>query len=505
MEVAMASDGQVIHADAILAGGSLAGLVAAAVLSRQGYRVIVLEETGHLGSRVGGTQVDGYWIDWGHRDGHGVGDIAFAPVFTRRAAEAVGISAPLRPFVGSCLRVHWLPDQRVTELPMESVVGTSADPVQQVRSLCTCFGVAPDRLEQVTKSILDAMMQLVGISDEEAHALIPARLADWLVRNVSEPEARRVILQQNELVPLGPNESLGRYITHLKTFAGEAGAVVIDHERVGGVQGIVTAFADVVKDNGGQILLNMKPLEVMVGDHEVQGVIALDESSLVHEFRAPIVITDYEGWRLPEFVDPDLLPAGFVEAASDLRQYSVALPSWWAGLSRLPRRRSDGEVEDHASPWQRIFRGRADVKHAYGGWFFTSAFSRNSAPPGKHLLTFWLETFSESGKPGWRSWADARADLDVAIDYLHQYYADLDECVEWSRYQYKTPPSWLSWYLKPAYRHPVKVSTIDGFYVASATAETKGSFLDIECAVGLEAAELAQQERGHLVSDAHGH
>ncbi|BBZ14803.1 hypothetical protein MBRA_49980 (plasmid) [Mycobacterium branderi] len=159
-------------------------------------------------------------------------------------------------------------------------------------------------------------------------------------------------------------------------------------------------------------------------------------------------------------------------------------------------------MEDHASPWQRIFRGRADVKHAYGGWFFTSAFSRNSAPPGKHLLTFWLETFSESGKPGWRSWADARADLDVAIDYLHQYYADLDECVEWSRYQYKTPPSWLSWYLKPAYRHPVKVSTIDGFYVASATAETKGSFLDIECAVGLEAAELAQQERGHLVSDA---
>ncbi|BBZ14806.1 NAD(P)-binding protein [Mycobacterium branderi] len=131
----MASDGQVIHADAILAGGSLAGLVAAAVLSRQGYRVIVLEETGHLGSRVGGTQVDGYWIDWGHRDGHGVGDIAFAPVFTRRAAEAVGISAPLRPFVGSCLRVHWLPDQRVTELPMESVVGTSADPVQQVRSV----------------------------------------------------------------------------------------------------------------------------------------------------------------------------------------------------------------------------------------------------------------------------------------------------------------------------------------------------------------------------------
>lgn len=84
----MTADAEVVHADVILAGGSLAGLVAAAVLSRRGYQVVVLQETGHLGSGVGGRQVDGFWIDWAHRDGHGVGDIAIAPVFTRRAAEA---------------------------------------------------------------------------------------------------------------------------------------------------------------------------------------------------------------------------------------------------------------------------------------------------------------------------------------------------------------------------------------------------------------------------------
>ncbi len=384
----MTPDNGVVEVDVILAGGSLAGLVAAAVLSRRGCRVVVLEESGHLGPRVGGRQVDGYWIDWGHRDGHGVGDIAFAPVFTRRAAEAAGITAPLRPLVGSCLRVHWLPEETVTELPMEAVVGASADPVAQIRELCRCFGVAAHRLEEVAKAVLEAMMELATIDENEAWRLIPQRLDDWLARNVADSEARRVILQQNELVPLGPNESLGRYVSHLKTFASESGAVVVDHERIGGVPGLVTAFADVVEQHGGQILLNRKPLEIVVRDHEVRGVVAIDESSLVQEFHAPIVITDYEGWRVPELVDADLLPAGFTEAADRTRLYQVALPSWWAALHRLPTRRSDRAVEDHASPWHRIFRGTADLKRAYGGWYFTSAFSE-TLPARKtpaHLL-----------------------------------------------------------------------------------------------------------------------
>lgn len=499
--MALNRGGATQHFDAIVAGGSLSGLVAAAVLSRQGYRVVVLEETGHLGSRVGGREMDGYWIDWGHRDGHGVGDIAFAPIFTKRAAEAAGIPAPLRPLAGSCIRTHWLPEQRVAEIPMEAVVGSSADALHQTRELCRCFGVAPERQEEVAKGYLEVVTRLASMDEEEAWRLVPMRLDDWLRRNVPDSEVRRVLLQQNELVPLGPNESLGRYVFHLKTFGAEPEAVVVDDERAGGVQGLVTAFADAVRENGGQIWLNWKPVEIVVRDNEVRGVVALDQSSLVQEFEAPVVITSYEGWRLPEIMDADLLPAGFLDAANNVRQYGVELVSWWAALDRLPRKRSDGKVEDHASPWQRLFRGSGEVKRVYGGWFFPSAFSRRSAPPGKHLLSLWLEPIAESGKAAWGRWEDARSAVDVAIDYLESYYLDLDECIEWSRYQYVTPPAWLSWYLKPVYRHPIKVSTIDGLYVGSASAEGIGSFLDVECAVGLEAAELAHHERGHLVRD----
>jgi hypothetical protein len=165
----------------------------------------------------------------------------------------------------------------------------------------------------------------------------------------------------------------------------------------------------------------------------------------------------------------------------------------------MPTIRDTGQVEDCTTPWHRIFRGRGDVRHIYGGWMFPSAFSRRSAPEGRHLLTLWTEPLAEGGKAGWPRWADAERALETGVEYLAHYYADLEECVEWSRYQYVSRPAWLSWYTRPIYRHPIKISTVSGLYVGSATAEGTGSFLDVECAVGLEAAELADTERGHLV------
>ena len=47
-------------------------------------------------------------------------------------------------------------------------------------------------------------------------------------------------------------------------------------------------------------------------------------------------------------------------------------------------------------------------------------------------------------------------------------------------------------------RHPVKVETIDGLYMASASAEGDGSWIDIEACTALLAVELAEAERGHL-------
>ena len=328
---------------------------------------------------------------------------------------------------------------------------------------------------------------------------MPLTLGEWLDRNRIAPGVRRALLQQMECVPFTPAAltSVGRYALHLKTLRG--GPVIPDDPEAGGMQGLIAPFVRALERSGGELWLGWKPQEITIEGAEVRGVIALDRASLVQRFEAPVVITDYPGWRLPELVDANLIAASWKEAAERTRAYGADAMSLWAGLTRLPVRRSDAKPEDNSSPWQRILYGRDAVRRFHGGFYFPSMLSRASAPPGKHLLGVEIVASGECGR-AWTSFAAAKAALDRNLAYLREYYRDLDDCVEWAHYQYTTPPQYLSWYGKPIARHPVAVSTIDGLYVAASSAEGVGTWVDIEAEAALEAVRLAEQERGHLLS-----
>ncbi len=485
--------------DAVVVGAALGGLASAAILANRGWRVAVVDPLPQIGGRVGAVESEGYWISWGHRDGHGIGDLAFFDVHSSRAAKEAGVELRLRPFMGSCLRVHWLPEGRATELPADTLLPESGDPLDQARQLCRFFGdVGEAEVDTVAREILDVFTRLAAIDDEEAWRLVPVRMGDWLARNVPNPAVRRVILQQFECVPFTPSveTSLGRFILHRRHVQGEP--VVPDDFEVGGMQGIITPFARALESKRGEIWLGWKPLEITIEDGEVRGVVAVDQASLVQVLEAPVVITDYPGWRLPELVPEQLLPSEWLAAARRTERYAADAVCWWAGLRRLPTRREDGRLEDNSSPWQRILLGGDTVRGFHGGFYFPSAFAPRSAPEGEHLLCVEIVASGEEQGRKWRSWSDAQRAIDRNVDYLHQYYSDLEECITWSSYQYVTPPQYLSWYTKPIYRHSVKVSTIGGLYVAASSSEGVGSWLDIECAAALEAVGLAEEERGHL-------
>ncbi len=239
-------------------------------------------------------------------------------------------------------------------------------------------------------------------------------------------------------------------------------------------------------------------MEVTTDNDEVTGIVAVNDGSLVKIFKSPIVIVDWPGWLMTDLIDERLLPRAFMTAARATEEYATESASWWAGLTRLPTIRSTGKMEDLSSPWERLLYGKGSIKRFRGGFFYPSAFSPRSAPPGKHLLC--VEAVGRGNQPGrqWRTWAEAKAVVDSMVGYLHEYYRDLEPCTEWSAYQNTTPPSISTWYTKPVLRHPVKIESIDGLYMASASAEGDGSWIDIEACSALLAVELAETERGHL-------
>jgi phytoene dehydrogenase-like protein len=484
--------------EAIIVGASLGGLASAAILAKRGYKVCVVETLEHPGGRVGALEFNGYWIDFGHRDGHGIGDACFSARYMIEAANAAGIELSVRR-AGTGMRMHRLGLGTFVDMPSDG--GAIADPQVSAAELVQVLTGATDGVDEAAAEFVSTMGKLSSIDEDEAWRLVPMPLGEWLTRNVTHALTRNAILQLVECMYPSPaeNTSVGRYILFMR-HANREGAIYPDDNEAGGMQGVIAPWVRAIEKNGGELWLGWKPVEIVVESRKVRGIVALDEHSFVEVIEAPVVITDYHGWDLSTLVDEDLLPEGFVDTARRLQRYGADFVSWWAGLSKLPTRRVDGQVEDMPG-WHRVLYGDQAVKRYHGGFHFTSAYSARAAPPGKHLLNIAFPHWGEGDGRRWRRWSDAKFAIDRTIDYLRtSYYVDLEECIEWNRYQWESAPQILTWCLKPVYRHPVKVATIEGLYLASSTTEGLGTYVDIECAAALEAVYLIETEMGHLRS-----
>src|SRR5262249_55902535 len=162
-----------------------------------------------------------------------------------------------------------------------------------------------------------------------------------------------------------------------------------------------------------------------------------DCANLVREVRAPIVISTYPVWENFDLIDARRFSPDFVAAAEELKRYRADLVGWQAGLRRVPTVRATARCDDHAG-WNRFLLGPEGQRSYGGGYRIPSLTSRRAAPPGKHLLSCVLARFFDGGTTAGPSWTAARAHLDMAIAYLRRYYADHDDSIEWSAYQYVT-------------------------------------------------------------------
>jgi phytoene dehydrogenase-like protein len=482
--------------DAVIVGASLGGLTSAALLARRGFRVALIDTLEQPGGRCGSVEYEGYQIAFGHRDGHGVGDNVFGlPLHFFAAARAAGAEVHSQRLAGG-MRLHRLPARTSADLHLGGRPGV--DRLSGARETVEVLTGHDDVSDETARAYLDAMRQLRSVSEDDQQGLLLVTLGAWLDHHVDDPVVRHAILQVGEVMFPSPaeNTSTGRLVAFLQE-AREFGSrgIYPDDPEAPGMQGLVAPWVRVIEQHGGELWLGWKPLEIVVEDRRVTGVVAVNAANLVQEFRTPVVVTDYPSWDLLEIIDEDLFPSGFADAAQRMREHGNDFAGWWAGLSRLPTRRSDEQTEDMPG-WHRVLWGDQAVKRYHGAFQFASCHTPTVAPAGKHLLEVVISHWGEGEGRRWRHWRDARVAIDRILEYMRWYYSDLDECVEWSRYQYLSGPEMRACYLKPVPRHPVKVATVEGLYMAGATSEGLGAYQDLECETAMRAVDLVESELG---------
>ena len=464
------------NADVAIVGADLAGLVAGAILTKHGRRVVVLEHADTVGGRSGAVQTpEGYWIDFGHRDAHGVGDCQFPWHHGAEAAREAGVEIASHP-ITRVLRVHRLPDGPVLDGGDWSAGGFLA----MARDFFECPDDGLDELREV-------LARLAGAPPAEVDAALPVRLGAWVEANVHHAGVRRALLLMAAVIfhPRPAEASAGRLMQFFQSPKGLPH--IADDAQVGGMQGLMEPWARALRERGGEILLGWKPVEIVVDQGRVCGVVAVDRSNLVYEVRAPAVISTYPVWENFALIDARRFPSDFVAAARELERYRADLIGWHAGLRRLPVVRSSGKPDDHPG-WNRFLLGPAGERRYAGGYHIPSLTSGRAAPPGKHLLSWVMARFFDGGTTSGPPWTAARAHLDLAIDYLRRFYADFDDCVEWSAYHYVAAPQSMSWSWAPVCRHGLTVPGIDGLLLASATLEAPAGIVDISAYAGRAAA-----------------
>ncbi len=468
--------------DAVILGAGLGGLVTGALLGARGLRVTLIDPAPGIGGGGGATCTpDGFWFDFGWRDGRDVGDCIFpTPEHCLTAAKEAGVELHLAK-VKHAWRIHRLPGG-----PTLDRTAPNLDRIAR-----EILGLAePDRLHRL-------LADWAAAPPEEAEAQQQVPLSEWLPEHVPDPELRAAVLRHVALTWHAHPEqaSAGRFMQASRL---DPQLLTPDDPEVGGMQGLMEPWARAIRARGGHIVTDCRPVEILVEHGRAVGALGVDPHCQLLEVRAPRVVFTSAAWELAELVDSATLPASFVRDARALEAYKGDLVGWQAALSRLPRLRASGEPDAHDG-WNRFLEGPECTYR--GGYQIPSLTSRRAAPDGKHVLCMVMNRWLQGGSRTPQPWGEARRALDANLAYLREHvYSDLDDCIEWARHVYHPAPQAMTWWHGPGPRHGLEDAGIGGLLLASHTLEAPSSVGNVD--MGAYAGRLAAQRALELAASA---
>jgi phytoene dehydrogenase-like protein len=475
-----------LECDVAIVGAELAGLVAGAILARQGKRVVVVDGPPVTGGMGGAVRHRGFWLDCGHRLGHDVTDLECGWIYGQEAAREAGVEVRIRE-LDVHLRVHLLPEFP-PRAPASTVDGDWS-PEGFVPLARDVLGVPLELMGEFSK----LMERIAGATLEQQEAAVEVPLGQWVERHVERPELRAAVLNMARTIYCQYPEraSAGRILAFFSQRHSGQRAVhgFADDEQAGNMQGVIAPFERALLARGGQIVLSHQPVEIRFRDGRACGFVALSDNHLALEVEARQTLISYPIWSALPLLPPERRDPGLAEISRRLEDHLTDAIGLQIALSRVPRVRSTGQPETFRG-WNRMLVGPGKVFR--GGFHIPSLSSRAVAPPGKHLLhcliTRWARRDEVIG------WEESRATIDAARRYLSTFYCDFDECVEWESRQWVQRPGVMGWFWAPVRRHGVSVPGCPGLYLANSTIESGAGPVDINAHAGLLAAQAMLAE-----------
>lgn len=457
--------------DVIVIGAGLGGMLSAAILARQGRRVLILERQPWPGGRLRSYDVDGFVVD--------CGAFLWPNKFLDEALAAGGVT----DFIGS-------------EIPAGDVMRIFVQGLGGKRFAFPWLGRDRTALEDTIREVYrlsaadfqrvgEALAQLARLDDAEVTALLPVTVGQWLAASVTEPTVSQAVLRT--LMLFGSYEpsqaSVGEFARLLqrnRSGGRPAKPEYCGANAVGGVRALVEAIRTALQRCGVELRLGTTVDEIIVEDGRAGGVLAHGALPFQERLSADVVVSNLPIWTLFDVIAPRHFPETFVANARHYGKVGGTVSVAYA-FSDPPTLRDTG-VADTFPGWTRLLVG--SERTFGGGLFWTSVHSPRNAPPGKHILQG-MRLVPQDTLNDHQCVDRIVADFDALV---REIYADVERTLLWRR-------RWItrdgSEYMISAVPRPdVRAPGISGLYFVGETINSPSVQMDAAAHSALECARM---------------
>ena len=340
--------------DVVVVGGGFGGFVAAALLSKLGKRVVLLEKSSQLGGRVRVLDYEGYTLDLGAHLIEDTGSgICKVYEFLGKKIEIGSVSDALPVLVDG----KW---QHIGEILKGNKIGLKA-----------------------------IIKEVVGSDYREFDHYDHVPLRTWLQERNAEQgviEYFEFLAALEQITDEWYDHSASENLYIRKMHYEEKGVAGYSFWPKGGYKPIFRQINEAIEENGGEVRTDTEVLQVMVEEGLVKGVLASPvKKDVPNEYRygefieAPIVISNLPVWTVLNIIPENTLPGWYVDMIRYVarEEHKACWVGFYAGSEEPIIAKSQKEL----CAWMGTPRtGRP------GFSFTVSNYDPSVAPDGKHLF-----------------------------------------------------------------------------------------------------------------------